>query len=78
MVVVGATGKQGGAVVNALLDQGKFSVRALTRDGSSKIAKALAARQVVIAEGNLEDTSSLLKASSGNVCLNLPAATQQH
>ena len=66
VVVVGATGKQGGAVVNALLAQGRFGVRALTRDGSSQKATALAARQVEIAQGNLEDTSSLLKASSGH------------
>ena len=71
MVVVGATGKQGGAVVNALLTQGQFSVRALTRDGSSKNATALAAREVEVAEGNLEDTSSLLKASSGQSLSNL-------
>src|ERR1700693_233959 len=32
IAVIGATGKQGGAVVRALQAQGQFKVRALTRD----------------------------------------------
>ena len=32
IAVVGASGSQGGGVVRALLDRGKFRVRALTRD----------------------------------------------
>lgn len=43
IVVVGATGRQGSATVNALLDRG-LAVRGLTRHIDSDNAKALARR----------------------------------
>jgi len=63
--VVGATGKQGGAVVRGLLAQKKFSIRAITRNPKSKKAKALAAQGVSIVKANLDDTSSLNEAFKG-------------
>ena len=42
IVVLGATGIQGGAVLRALKDDPKYKVRAVTRDPDSDKAKALA------------------------------------
>ena len=44
IAVVGATGAQGGGLVNAILKdkKGSFAVRAITRDPNSAKAKALA------------------------------------
>jgi hypothetical protein len=39
IAVVGATGKQGGGAVDALLKDGTFAVRAITRDSGSAKAK---------------------------------------
>jgi uncharacterized protein YbjT (DUF2867 family) len=36
IVVVGATGKQGGSVINALINSGKWTIRGLSRNISSK------------------------------------------
>src|SRR5262245_24692747 len=62
-VVCGATGNQGGSVVNALLRRGRFRVRALVRDPGK--AAALAGRGVELAAGNLSDAESLARAFSG-------------
>ncbi len=56
--VIGATGQQGGAVVNALLEQG-LAVRALVRDRASAPARALAGRGVEIVTGDLADAASI-------------------
>src|SRR5262245_6387064 len=63
VVVCGATGNQGGAVVDALLRSGRFKVRALVRDPSK--AAGLADRGVELAMGDLMDTESLVRAFSG-------------
>ena len=46
IAVVGATGAQGGGLVDAILGdpEGSFAVRALTRNPDSDAAKALAKR----------------------------------
>lgn len=61
VLVVGATGNQGGAVVNGLLamNDDQFSVYGLTRDATSEKAQALADRGVTVVEGDLNDTESL-------------------
>ena len=61
VLVVGATGNQGGAVVDGLLalDDDQFSVYGLTRDATSEKAQALADRGVTVVEGDLNDTESL-------------------
>lgn len=58
IAVVGATGNQGGSVVQALLD-GDVRVRALVRDPAKPASQALAARGVELAVGDLADEASL-------------------
>lgn len=57
IAVFGATGQQGGAVVDALLDH-KARVRALIRDPQSGRAQALAARGVELAAIRADDPAS--------------------
>jgi uncharacterized protein YbjT (DUF2867 family) len=61
IAVFGATGQQGGAVVDALLDR-KARVRALVRDPESGRAQALAARGVELAAIRIDDPASLVDA----------------
>lgn len=66
ILVAGATGNQGGAVVDALLEHSdQWRVRALTRDPSGAPAKALAARGVEIVAGDMADKESLKQALEG-------------
>lgn len=67
IAVVGATGAQGGGLVNAFLEDttGEFAARALTRDPSSDKARALAARGVEVVAANLDDVQSLERAFAG-------------
>jgi uncharacterized protein YbjT (DUF2867 family) len=58
IAVIGATGKQGGAVVDALLDQG-LGVRAFVRDPGTTAARALQDRGVDLVKGDLTDPASL-------------------
>lgn len=58
ILVMGATGKQGGSVVRALLKAGR-PVRGFVRDPSSPAAQALAAQGVEIVKGEFTDTDSL-------------------
>ncbi|MFE9410129.1 NmrA/HSCARG family protein [Streptomyces sp. NPDC006704] len=64
IAVFGATGQQGGAVVDALLDH-KARVRALVRDPRSDRAQALAARGVELAAIRAEDPASPAAALAG-------------
>lgn len=64
ILVAGATGKQGGAVVNALLKAGR-PVRALVRDPASAAAKALAGQGVEVVKGDYNDAASLDAAMAG-------------
>lgn len=64
VLVVGATGNQGGTVVDQLLAandnvEDEFVVHGLTRDASSEKAQALADRSVTVVEGDLDDKESL-------------------
>ncbi|CAL9668742.1 NmrA family NAD(P)-binding protein [Streptomyces sp. enrichment culture] len=61
IAVFGATGQQGGAVVDALLDH-KTRVRALVRNPQSDRAQALAARGVELAAIRADDRASLAAA----------------
>jgi uncharacterized protein YbjT (DUF2867 family) len=65
IAVVGATGSQGGGLVKAILDDGTFAVRALTRNAESTGAQALAAAGAEIVEADLDDEASLRKAFDG-------------
>jgi len=62
VLVVGATGQQGGAAVDALLKQG-HTVVGLTRNPQSDRAQALAGRGVTLAAGDLSDPNSLVNAA---------------
>jgi uncharacterized protein YbjT (DUF2867 family) len=64
ILVAGATGRQGGAVIRHLLN-GTWNVRALTRTPGSLSAQKLSAEGIAIAEGDMADTSSLRKAMEG-------------
>lgn len=70
IAVVGATGKQGGAVVDALLERGT-AVRALTRDDGSDRARALAARGVEVVVADAEDRAATRAALDGVSALSL-------
>lgn len=65
-LVVGATGLQGGATVDALLAGGTGNgVRALTRNPSSPSSQKLASRGVEVVAGDLDDAASLARALDG-------------
>nr|XP_019007812.1 uncharacterized protein I206_07446 [Kwoniella pini CBS 10737]OCF46593.1 hypothetical protein I206_07446 [Kwoniella pini CBS 10737] len=57
ILVIGATGKQGGAVIRSL-DKSKYRIIAATRDASSEKSKSLG---VDLVEGSLEEPDSLFK-----------------
>ncbi len=60
VLVTGATGNQGGAVVDHLLaSETEFDVYGLTRDSSSEVAQGLADRGVTMVEGDLNEKASL-------------------
>ncbi len=64
VLVGGATGRQGNAVVDELLSRG-YRVRALTRSPDGKKALALAERGVEVVQGNYADRASLDAAMDG-------------
>lgn len=64
VLVTGATGQQGGSVVQALLARG-HRVRGLTRNTTSASAQALAAQGVEVVAGDFTDADSLLRAATG-------------
>jgi len=64
VLVGGATGRQGAAVVDELLERG-LKVRALTRKPASADAVALAERGVEVVQGDYGDKASLLRAMEG-------------
>jgi uncharacterized protein YbjT (DUF2867 family) len=64
ILITGATGKQGGAVVQALQGTG-FHLRGLTRTPDSERAAALARQGVEVVKGDLDDEATLRRALSG-------------
>lgn len=64
ILVVGATGRQGGAVADHLL-QRKRQVRALTRNPEGARARALEKRGAQLVRGDLDDRESIDKAVAG-------------
>lgn len=65
ILVIGATGNQGGAVVRQLLPTHFNKIRAFTRDPAGKKAQAFLMTGVKLFKGNLDDTESLLAAMDG-------------
>jgi uncharacterized protein YbjT (DUF2867 family) len=68
VVVTGATGNQGGAVVKGLVERG-HEVRAVTRTTDSAKARELANAGVTLVRASLEDTAGLTKALEGATSL---------
>lgn len=64
IVVTGATGRQGGAVVRSLSAHG-WKVRALVRDPAKPAAQQLAKNNIELIQGDLFTTASLEKALDG-------------
>ncbi|HKE23080.1 MAG TPA: NmrA/HSCARG family protein [Bryobacteraceae bacterium] len=64
ILVTGATGKQGGAVLRHLREK-NFSVSALTRDPNKPEARALVGRGTEVVRGDLNDPASLARAMEG-------------
>ncbi|MGO9883945.1 MAG: NmrA family NAD(P)-binding protein [Solirubrobacteraceae bacterium] len=64
VLVLGATGTQGGAVARELL-AARFGVRALVRDPLSDRAQALSAAGASLVAGDLHDKDSLARAFAG-------------
>jgi uncharacterized protein YbjT (DUF2867 family) len=64
ILITGATGKQGGAVAQALKGS-RFHLRGLTRAPDSKRASELAGQGVEIVKGDLDDESALRRALAG-------------
>ncbi|KZO94749.1 NAD(P)-binding protein [Calocera viscosa TUFC12733] len=65
IVVIGATGTQGGSVVAALLKHAAYAVRGVTRSPDAPAAKALQEKGVDVVSATLGDKASLIKAFEG-------------
>src|SRR5260370_15919386 len=68
LVVIGATGQQGGAVVKSLRERG-HEVRAVTRNTDSAKARELAAAGVTLVRASFDDTATVVKAREGATSL---------
>ncbi len=64
ILVTGATGHQGGAVLRHLIARG-FPVRALTRDPDKPEARPLHAPGIEVVKGSLDDSGSVKRALDG-------------
>jgi len=61
-VIIGATGGQGGSVVDSFLADGNYRVRGVTRNVNSANAQALHKRGVDVVAADLNDQASLVEA----------------
>jgi uncharacterized protein YbjT (DUF2867 family) len=64
ILITGATGRQGGAVIRHMLPKG-WKLRALTRNPDSGVAQELERRGIEVVRGDLEDPTSLDRALRG-------------
>lgn len=69
LTVVGATGAQGGSVVDSALAAGQYHVRAITRNTTSDKAKALVARGAEVVSADLNNEASLVAAFAGSAAI---------
>ncbi|KAK3371514.1 hypothetical protein B0T24DRAFT_323163 [Lasiosphaeria ovina] len=65
VVVFGATGVQGGSVVNRLLKNPKYKIRAVTRNPDGEAGKKLASQGVEVVAGDANDKASVEAAFKG-------------
>ena len=70
ILVVGATGKQGGAVARSLLDRG-FQVRGLTRNPHKPEAQALTEQGAEVVQGDMDDRSDMDRVLDGPTAFSL-------
>ncbi|KAK4507014.1 hypothetical protein PRZ48_000748 [Zasmidium cellare] len=70
LTIFGATGNQGGSVIDVVLAHpqfaSKYALRGISRDPSSEKSKALASKGVEVVKGELDDLDSLKKAIKGS------------
>jgi putative NADH-flavin reductase len=70
LAIVGATGTQGGSIIDNVLSSpelnAKYSVRGLTRDPTSERAQALIAKGVEVLKADVDDLESLQSAFAGS------------
>jgi uncharacterized protein YbjT (DUF2867 family) len=59
VVVIGATGMQGGSVISALSKDSSYKLRDITGNPSSEAAKKLEAQGIKVVAGGLKDLASL-------------------
>src|SRR5438552_18800472 len=64
VLITGATGRQGGAVIRHMLPKG-WKLRALTRNPGARTAQELAGQGIDIMQGDLDDPASLERAARG-------------
>ncbi|PLB53998.1 NmrA-like family protein-like protein [Aspergillus steynii IBT 23096] len=67
--ILGATGIQGGSVVDALLDNKAYQIRAITRNRASEAAQKLVKRGVEVVQADAGDVSSLITAFAGSAAI---------
>jgi uncharacterized protein YbjT (DUF2867 family) len=66
VLITGATGKQGGAVINTLLaspEASSFTILAVTRNAESNSAKKLVEKGCKIVQGDLHDVPGVFEAA---------------
>lgn len=70
LTIFGATGQQGGSIIDIVLARPAFSqkyaLRAVTRDPNSDKSKALASQGIEVVKGDLDDVASLRAAVQGS------------
>jgi uncharacterized protein YbjT (DUF2867 family) len=59
VVVIGATGGQGGSVISRLLDDGSYQLRGTTRNSQIRSAQALTEKGVEMVTADLNNMESL-------------------
>ena len=62
IAVTGATGTQGGGVVNVMKNVPGWKIRAVTRNPGSEAAQKLVAQGIEVVQANYDDEASLVKA----------------
>lgn len=70
VVVIGATGIQGGSVISTLLQDSIYKIRGITRNTNSAKSQLLASKGVEMVEADLNDEASLVKAFEVNRQIN--------
>jgi cephalosporin hydroxylase len=64
LLITGATGKQGGSVINNLIEEdANFKILAVTRDVNSASAKKVAQKSsnITLIQGNLDDPAAIFE-----------------